>query len=443
MVRSVKDASNSTLLWHRRYGFDTVHLVSDPTSNAQNRSKPNLLPTAIAWMIAAISAGLLVIWRRENANPKPEPAAGSEPDSAAGGQSGDQASKKKESAANRLGSADWKFAFSGAVRKFSEDQGTDLAAALTYYAVFALFPALIAVVSLLGVFGQGQSTVDAVLDFAAELVPAESLDTLRPIVESMANNQSAGFGLLIGLVGALWSASAYVGAFGRAMNRVYEVPEGRPFWKLRPANLGITFVVVVLCVFSALLLVITGPVARAVGNVVGLGEATVELWNIAKWPVLLLVVMTIFATLYQATPNVQPSHRRLISAGSVFAVLVWILASLGFGLYVSLAGNYDSTYGSLAGVIMFLLWLWITNLALMLGAELDAELERTRELISGESAEKEILLPLRDTTGIERQAAKDAAREQQGLQLRNRHVGVSTDQSGADRSQATTGKSVT
>ncbi|WP_374999884.1 YihY/virulence factor BrkB family protein [Aeromicrobium sp. CTD01-1L150] len=372
------------------------------------------VPTVIAWVVAAVSAGYLALWQRRRQAQRPtEPVLDDVP-----------REDEEPKGPTQLNGSSYKLAFSGAVAKFSKDQGTDLAAALTYYSVLALFPALIALVSLLGVFGQGASTVNAVLDVFGEFVPEDSLDTIRPVVESMAQSTAAGLGLFVGLLGALWSASGYVGAFGRAMNRIYGVEEGRPVWKLRPAMLLVTFVVVVLCALTALSLVLTGPVARAVGDVVGVGDEAVQVWGIAKWPVMLLIVVAIVAILYHATPNVQQPKFRWISIGAAFAVIVWIVASGLFGLYVSMAGNYSATYGSLAGVIVFLLWLWITNIALLLGAELDAEIERSRELQAGLRAEEDILLPPRDTSGIEKKAEKERERVAAARAVREQHEEV-------------------
>ncbi len=365
------------------------------------------VPTVIAWVVAAASAGYLAVWQRRRQEERAE-APQQDPDVDRGEEASDDAPE----------AASWTYPLKTAFAKFSKDQGTDLAAALTYYSVLAIFPAIIALVSMLGVFGQGPSTVQAVLDIAGDFVPADTIDTIRPTIESLTESSAAGFGLAVGLLGALWSASGYVGAFGRALNRIYGFREGRPVWRLRPAMLLVTFVVVVLYAMTVLSLVLTGPVARSVGDVVGLGDTAVLAWNVAKWPVVLLMVIGIVAVLYWATPNVEQPRFRWLSGGAAFAVLVWILASGGFGLYVSMAGNYDATYGSLAGVIVFLLWLWITNIALLLGAELDVELERRRELKEGMPAEQEILLPPRDTAGIEKADAKEAERIEQARSLR-------------------------
>lgn len=312
----------------------------------------------------------------------------------------------------------WTYVVRKTIREFSEDQCLDLAAALTYYAVLAMFPAALAVLSLVGLVGRSDETVDALLQILRDVGasgPAESLES--PLRELSQNDQS-GFALAIGLAVALWSASAYVNAFGRGMNRIYEIDEGRPIWKLRPMMILVTIVLVVLVAAVAISLVLTGPAAEAVGNAVGLGTTATLVWSIAKWPALLAVVILIVALLYYATPNIKQPKFRWVSVGAVVAIITWIIASAGFGLYVANFSNYDRTYGSLAGAIVFLLWLWITNLALLFGAELDAELERARELQAGLPAEEEIQLPPRDTSKIEKDQRKYAEDVRRARQLR-------------------------
>ena len=304
------------------------------------------------------------------------------------------------------------------IREFSTDQCTDLAAALTYYAVLALFPAALALTSILGLVGQGSEAVDEVLKMVEDLGGASIVDTIRPTLEQLAASQTAGLALVLGLAGALWSASAYVGAFGRAMNRIYEIDEGRPIWKLRPAMLVLTVVLVVLAALALLALVLTGPVAETVGDAVGLGSTAVLVWDIAKWPLLLGVVVVIVALLYYATPNVKQPKFRWVSLGAFLAIVVWALLSVAFGLYVANFSSYDKTYGALGGVIVFLLWLWLTNLALLFGAELDSELERARELQSGVDAEETLRLPPRDTRNIKKAEAKEAEDIRRGRALR-------------------------
>jgi membrane protein len=316
----------------------------------------------------------------------------------------------------------WFYVARKTAREFSKDECTDIAAALTYYAVLALFPALIALLSVVGLVGQTEETVDTLLGILDDVGAASVAETLRPTIEQLASSQSAGFALIIGLATALWSASGYVSAFGRALNRMYETPEGRPFWKFRPIMIVVTAVVLVLVAMVALALVLTGPAAQAVGDAIGLGSTAVTLWNWLKWPVMLFVVVVIVALLYWATPNVKQPKFRWLSVGAVFAILVWILASLAFGFYVANFSSYNRTYGALAGVIVFLLWLWLTNIALLFGAELDSELERGRELEAGLPAERNLQLPPRDTTKIEKDEKKQAKDIEKGREIREQHA---------------------
>ncbi|MCY7395304.1 MAG: YihY/virulence factor BrkB family protein [Nocardioides sp.] len=315
----------------------------------------------------------------------------------------------------------WAYVARKTAREFLDDQCTDLAAALTYYAVLALFPAAIALTSLLGLVGQGGSAVRTLLEVVSDVGGASVVDSVRQPLLDLSGSQGAGVALVGGLLGALWSASGYVGAFGRAMNRVYEIREGRPIWKLRPAMLLLTAVLLVLVALVVFALVVTGPVAQSVGDVIGLGSTAVLVWNIAKWPVLLVVVVVIVALLYYATPNVKQPKLRWVSVGAVLAIVTWILLSVGFGFYVANVSSYDKTYGALGGVIVFLLWLWLTNLALLLGAELDAELERGRQLQSGIAAERDLQLPPRDESGIEKAELTEREDQRRGREIREQH----------------------
>jgi membrane protein len=287
------------------------------------------------------------------------------------------------------------------VAEFRRDNLTDWAAALTYYTVLSIFPAVIVLVSILGLVGQYPQTTDKLLQIVADVGPSSAVDTFRgPIEEVVKNKSEAGVLLVVGLLTALWSASAYIGAFTRASNAIYEIDEGRPFWKLRPVQLLIALAMVLMLAVVGLAVVLTGPVASAVAKPIGLDGAAVTVWNIAKWPVLLGVVMLMLAVLYYWAPNVRQPAFRWISPGSALAVVVWIAASAGFGLYAANFGSYDKTYGSLGGVIVLLVWLWISNVAVLLGAELNAELERERELQSGDGrAHERIQLEPRDDPG--------------------------------------------
>ena len=324
----------------------------------------------------------------------------------------------KPESPSKLTKPSWKYIARKTLREFSDDQCTDLAAALTYYSVLALFPALLAMVSLLGLFGQAGKTGE-LITVLSDMGAGSVADTIKGPLDQLTATSSAGIALVIGVVGALWSASGYVGAFGRAMNRIYEIQEGRPFWKLRPLMIVITLAAVILAGLVAIGLVVSGPVARAIGEAIGLGDTAVTIWGIVKWPVLLGLAAVAVAILYYATPNVQQPKFKWISLGAVVAIITWVIASALFGLYISQFSNYNKTYGSLAGVIIFLLWLWITNLALLFGAELNAEMERGRQLQAGIHAEDDIQLPPRDTRVIDKNAAKDARDIEQGRQLRD------------------------
>lgn len=303
-------------------------------------------------------------------------------------------------------------------REFLGDRCTDLAAGLTYFALFAVAPSVLVLVSLLGLFGDADRIVDRVMTAVTQIAPDVDIRTVRTVVDNLTEQQGAGIALVAGVVVALWSASGYVNAFGRAMNRIHEVDEGRPIWKLRPVMLLITLVILLLAVTICVTLVLTGPVARMVGALVGLSDEAVMVWDLVKWPVVLLLVMLIVAILYWATPNVRQGRFRWLSPGAALAIVLWILATVGFGFYLSRFGSYDATYGALAGIIVFALWLWITNNALLLGAELDVELERVRQLRAGIPAEETVRLALRDTKAIESRRAKAADDVATGRALR-------------------------
>jgi membrane protein len=312
----------------------------------------------------------------------------------------------------------WRFALRRAFAEFSQDQCTDLAAALTYYAVLSLFPAALALVAVLGLFGQDRSTIDSVLQVLGDVGASSAVATVRPALEHLMSSQMSGLALVVGVLGALWSASGYIGAFGRAMNRVYEVGEGRPFWKLRPMQIAVTVIALLLVGVIAVGLVVSGSLASAIGRAIGLGDTAVTVFQIAKWPVIVAVVVVVIALLYSATPNVRQPKFRWMSVGALTALVVWVVASAAFGLYVASFGHYDKTYGSFGGVIVFLLWLWITNLALLFGAELDSELERSRELQAGMAAEDKLLLPPKDERQLRKRDKKEARARERAVDLR-------------------------
>lgn len=275
---------------------------------------------------------------------------------------------------------------------------TDWAAALTYYGLLSLFPALIALVSIVGLFADPVQTTNTLTQIVSNLGPGTAAETFAgPIQSITANRGTAGVLFAVGLGAAIWSASGYVGAFTRAANVIYETPEGRPFWKLRPLQLLITVVMIVLLAAVLLALIFTWPVVSAVAGPLGIGPTAVDVWHVAKWPVLLAVVIVMFAVLYHLTPNVTLPGFRWVTPGALLALGLWIVASVLFAFYVSNFGSYDKTYGTLGGAVSLLVWMWITNLSLLLGMELNAERERNRELEAGApGAEKELQLEPRE-----------------------------------------------
>jgi membrane protein len=303
------------------------------------------------------------------------------------------------------------------LREFSSDQCTDLAASLTYYTVLALFPGLLAIVSILGLVSNPKDTIETLLDVVRNVGGTQVADLLQSPIEGLVRSPAAPVTFIVGLLGAVWSASGYVGAFGRAMNRIYNVREGRPIWKLRPTMLGVTLFTVVLLVIGLLVLV-SGPLARSFGDLIGLGDVAATVVLVVQWPILLAIMIIVVAVLYYWAPNVRQPNFRWVSGGSLLGIAIWIIASVGFGFYVGNFSNYNATYGSLGGVIVFLLWIWITNNALLFGAEFDAEIERGRELQAGIRAEEDIQLPERDTRQIEKQDEKRAEDVLEGIRIR-------------------------
>jgi membrane protein len=290
------------------------------------------------------------------------------------------------------------------VTEFSEDNMSDWAAALTYYGLLSLFPALIALVSILGLFGDPAATTKTVTQIVTKLGPSSAAQTFAGPMKSITSHRAAaGILFFVGLGAALWSASSYVGAFMRAANVIYETPEGRPFWKLRPLQIVVTLLMIVLLAAVALGIVLTGPVVSAVAGPLGVGSTAQTIWNIAKWPVMLAAVIVMLAILYHATPNVRLPGFKWVTPGAILALVVWIVASAAFAFYVANFGSYDKTYGALGGVVVLLVWLWISNVALLLGMELNAERERSRELEAGlPRAEREIQLEPRGTPKAKR-----------------------------------------
>ena len=301
----------------------------------------------------------------------------------------------------------WRGVLSRTIREFKEDNLTVWAAALTYYGILAIFPAIIALVSILGLIGP--SATQPLLDNVSQVAPGPAKDILTSTIQNLQNNRgSAGVMFFVGIALALWSASGYVASFMQAANAIYDIPEGRPIWKTVPVRLGVTVVLVALLAVSAVAVVLTGTLAKQAGDVVGVGSTAVTVWDIAKWPVLLLIIGLMFAILYYFSPNVKQPGFRWITPGGLVAVVLWILASAVFAFYVANFSSYNKTYGALAGPIVFLVWLWISNLAILLGAEVDAELERGRRIEAGHPADIEPFVEPRDTRKLSDEQKREA-----------------------------------
>jgi membrane protein len=295
----------------------------------------------------------------------------------------------------------WAGVLKRTVKGFQKDNLTDWAAALTYYGILSIFPALIVLVSVLGLIGE--PATQPLIDNLGEVAPGPAQDIFTSAIENIQGSQgAAGVFFVIGILGAIWAASGYVAAFMRASNSIYAMEEGRPIWKTLPLRVGLTVLLMALTAISAVAVTVTGGLAKEVGTLLGLGDTAVSVWGIAKWPVLLLLVSFMFAVLYWAAPNVKQPGFRWISPGGLLAVLGWVIASAAFAFYVANFGSYNKTYGALAGPIVFLVWLWISNIMILLGAEFNAELERGRAIEAGmRPEEKEPFAEPRDTRKIE------------------------------------------
>ena len=334
----------------------------------------------------------------------------------------DTAVPKKVTGMPRAG---WFAILKRSVREFKHDDVTDRAAALTYFGVLALFPAMLVLVSILGLLGK--STTTKVLSNISQIAPGGVSSFLHGVVTQVQGRAgAAGIAGIIGILIALWSASSYVAAFMRASNAIYDVDEGRPIWKTVPVRVATTIALVILLVIAVAIAVLTGPVANQVGSAFGIGHTAVLIWSIAKWPVLAVIISVMLSLLYKASPNVRQPSFRWISAGGVVAVIIWMIASGLFAVYVSFSGSYNKTYGSLATVIVFLVWLWISNIAILLGAEFNAETQRERAILSGVPDDLEPFAELRDTRKLD-DPEKDrvAAAERTRDEIRNREAGTS------------------
>ncbi|MBL7498652.1 YihY/virulence factor BrkB family protein [Frankia sp. CNm7] len=305
--------------------------------------------------------------------------------------------------------ASWWAVLRRTITEFNDDALSDRAAALTYYSIQSIFPALLVLVSLLGVIGR--SATATILDNLQHLTPSSARDVVTNAVNGVRDSAGAGGVIaILGLAGAMWSASGYVAAFIRAANAVYDIPEGRPVWKIAPLRIAVTVALMLLLALSAVIVVFSGGVARQAGAALGFGQTAVEVWSYAKWPVLVVLVILMIAILYWAAPNVRHQGFRWLTPGSILALAIWMIASGAFAFYVANFGSYNKTYGALAGIIIFLVWLWLTNLAILLGLEFDAELARQRAIAGGYPPGAEPYTQPRDTRGFPRRPVRRKTR---------------------------------
>jgi membrane protein len=295
----------------------------------------------------------------------------------------------------------WTGTLKRTVLGFKDNKLQHWAAALTYYAVLSIFPALLVMVSLVGLLANPERVTRVLTDTVSELGPSTAAQTFQGPIESITSNRgAAGVLFVVGIAAALWSASGYVSAFADASNSIYEVGEGRPFWKLKPIQLAITFVLIMLAAFVALALVLSGPIVGALGSALGIGDTVLTAWQFAKWPAMIVLVLLIFGVLYYTGPNARLSGVRWVTAGALLALVAWVVASVAFAVYVANFSSYDKTYGTLGGVVVFLLWMWITNMAILLGAQLNAETERAQQLHRG--------VPIEETLTVEEREPSSA-----------------------------------
>lgn len=312
----------------------------------------------------------------------------------------------------------WVYVWRRTLQEFVRDGCIDGAGALTFFGVLSIFPAGLVIVASIGMLADSEVVLDRLLTLLDEVAPRAVTDTLRGPLAEVAGASTAGLTLTVAIITAMWSASLYVGAFGRVLNRIYGIDEGRPYWKRKPAQLGVTIVLLLLVLIVVSIVVLSGPVSRLIGDALDIGDAVLAVWGIVKWPILAAAVVSMITLLYKGTSNLKQPPLRWLSLGAVLAVAMLGLASAAFIAYVSYFANYNRTFGTLAGVIIFLLWLFLINLALLFGAEFNAEVERGRQLQAGQRAESRLQLPLRDTTVSDRATRSHTVTEERGVKLR-------------------------
>lgn len=327
-------------------------------------------------------------------------------------------SPEKASAPTEIARQTWVYVVRRTVQEFVRDGCVDAAGGLTFFSVLSIFPAGLALVALVGVLGDSEAVLERLFMLLDQVAPDAVAETLRSPLREVAGASTAGLTLAVAVATSVWSASIYVGAFGRALNRIYGIEEGRPYWKRKPAQLALTVGLILLAMIVLSVVTVTGPIARAIGDALGMGETALLAWDILKWPLLAVAVVAIVTVLYKGTSNLQQPRFRWLAVGAALAISALGLGSLAFAFYVANFAGYNRTFGALAGVIVFLLWLFLVNLALLLGAEFNAELERGRQLQAGMPAEAQLQLPPRDTTVSSRTARSVKVTEERGELLR-------------------------
>lgn len=326
--------------------------------------------------------------------------------------------KDKATRPTQIEKRTWGYVARRTIQEFIGDQCADAAAGLTFFAVLSVFPAGLAIVAVIGVIGDSESVLERLLSLLDQVAPSAVTETIRGPLTDIAGASGAGLTLIVAIVTAVWSASLYVGAFGRALNRIYGITEGRPYWKRKPAQLALTVVLIALATIVVGIVALSGPVTRGIGDLLGIGDTALLVWDVVKWPLLAAAVIAMTAVLYKGTSNLRQPRFRWLGLGAVLAIVLLGVASAGFAFYVSSFASYNRTFGALAGVVVFLLWLFLVNLALLFGAEFNAELERGRQLQAGIHAETHLRLPPRDTTVSAKMAHSARVTEERGALLR-------------------------
>ncbi|WP_431797300.1 YihY/virulence factor BrkB family protein [Microbacterium kunmingense] len=312
----------------------------------------------------------------------------------------------------------WRYLLRRTFVEFIRDDGVDAAGSLTFFGVLAIFPAGLAIMAVIGIVGDSDDVRERLLSLLGQVAPGPVIDTADAVLANVTGSSGADVTLILSVAVALWSSSIYVTAFGRCVNRIYGVAEGRPYWKRKLLQLGLTVVLLTAVIVMIAIVMLSGPTLRFIGDLLGIREAALDVWDIVRWPVFAVALVAVIVILFRGTGNVRPPRFRWLALGALFAMLLMGAASIGFGFYAANFARYNETFGTFAGVTVFLIWLFLVNAALLLGVELNAEVERGRELQAGIPAEGGIQVPVRDTTAIERRQRSRAITHEHGRMLR-------------------------